>query len=363
MAMDRQHVEGVLSKVLDPTTNKDIISSERLRELEVSETGITVSIAVSSPAMHERKRMEEAVAFALEKEFGKDIAIEVSTVVEAPKVFSGMDTVKNIVAIASGKGGVGKSTVTANMAVGLAQRGFKVALVDADIYGPSMPIMLDTVQEKPKTLKIDGKSVIDPVVAYGIKMLSIGFFADPSQAIVWRGAMANKALKQMFHDTYWGEIDYMLIDLPPGTGDIHLSIVQSLSLSAAIVVTTPQEIALADARKGIAMFQLPNINVPVVGIVENMSWFTPAELPDNKYYIFGQTGAKGLSEETGIEVLAQLPLIQSVREAADAGRPAIMQEGTAARQHFDDMVDAAIIAIDKRNKELPATERVQVSRT
>ena len=175
--------------------------------------------------------------------------------------------------------------------------------------------------------------------------------------------MANKALKQMFHDTHWGDIDYMLIDLPPGTGDIHLSIVQSISLTAAVVVTTPQEIALADARKGIAMFRLPNINVPVVGLVENMPWFTPAELPDNKYYIFGQTGADSISEETGVKVLAKLPLIQSVREAADAGRPAILQEGTQARKYFDDLVDATIVAVDRRNKEQPPTARVEVSRT
>jgi len=363
MSLEKNKIEEVLSKVLDPASGKDIVSAKMLRKVTSEGQKVHVEIAVASPAMHERKRMEEAAAFALEREFGKEVDIEVTTIVEKPKAFSGMDSVKNIIAIASGKGGVGKSTVTANMAVGLAQRGFKVALVDADIYGPSMPIMLDTVQEKPSTTSIDGKNLIEPVEAYGVKMLSIGFFADPSQAIVWRGAMANKALKQMFHDTHWGEVDYMLIDLPPGTGDIHLSIVQSISLTGALIVTTPQEIALADARKGVAMFRLPQINVPVMGIIENMSWFTPAELPDNKYYIFGEVGAKHLAEELDVHVLAKLPLIQSVREAADAGRPAILQEGTAARKYFDDLVDGMIIATDRRNKEQPPTAKVEVTTT
>jgi ATP-binding protein involved in chromosome partitioning len=247
--------------------------------------------------------------------------------------------VKHIIAVASGKGGVGKSTVSVNLAAGLARRGYKVGLLDADIYGPSAPTMLDVVHERPKVIEVDGKNVLEPVEQYGVKMLSIGFFADINQAVVWRGAMANKALNQLVNDAHWGPLDYMIVDLPPGTGDIHLSIVQLLPLSGVVIVSTPQEVALADARKGVAMFQLQAINIPIIGLVENMSWFTPAELPENKYYLFGKDGAKNLAEDLQVPFLGQLPLIQSVREAGDAGRPAVMQDGTPAFQYFDAIIN------------------------
>ncbi|NNC83410.1 MAG: Mrp/NBP35 family ATP-binding protein [Flavobacteriales bacterium] len=316
--------------------------------------------------MHHKQRMVDAVEFAIERTFGKDIRTEVEVQVDVPKKETpkpGIPGVKNILAIASGKGGVGKSTITANLAVGLVERGYKVGLVDADIYGPSMPIMLDAYHDRPGTAEIDGVNRMTPVETHGIKLMSIGFFADPSQAIVWRGAMATKALRQMFMDTHWGELDYLLVDLPPGTGDIHLTAVQTVPLTAGVVVTTPQDISLADARKGVAMFQLPQINVPVLGIIENMSWFTPEELPENRYYIFGKDGAKSLAQEVGVDLLGQLPLIQSVREAGDAGRPAIMQEGTEARDHLDTLIDNVVAAMDKRNTELPESEIVQITRT
>jgi ATP-binding protein involved in chromosome partitioning len=261
--------------------------------------------------------------------------------------------VKNIIAIASGKGGVGKSTVASNLAAGLAAAGAKVGLIDADIYGPSIPLMFDVVNEKPQVKQIEGKNYIIPVESHGVKLLSIGFFADVSQPIVWRGAMVHKALTQMLTDTWWGELDYMLIDLPPGTGDIHLSLVNAVPLTGAVIVSTPQDVALADARKGIAMFQMEAIKVPVLGLIENMSWFTPAELPENKYYIFGKDGGKKLAEELNIELIGQIPLVQSIRESGDAGRPAVLQENTPQALAFKELVKhtAQQVAIRNAQKE------------
>jgi ATP-binding protein involved in chromosome partitioning len=361
-------IEGVreeLGQIQDPETKKSLADGNAIRSVELAGNQVKVALVLTNPAMHHKQRMTDAVCFAIERAYGKEMVVEVDIEVEVEKkeepAKPGIPGVKNIIAIASGKGGVGKSTVTANMAVGLAQRGFKVALVDADIYGPSMPIMLDASHDRPGTIDIDGKQWMTPVETLGVKLMSIGFFADPGQAIVWRGAMATKALRQLFMDTFWGEIDYMLVDLPPGTGDIHLTAVQTIPLSGAVIVTTPQEISLADARKGVAMFRMPQINVPVIGVVENMSWFTPEELPENKYYIFGKDGAKGLADEAETELLGQLPLIQSVREAGDAGRPAIMQEGTKARKYLEELLDKVLPALDKRNTDLPETEVVKIT--
>jgi len=354
MELNESNVLKVLSRIIEPDLKKDIIELELVRSVVIEGETIKVHVEVSNPAMHSRKRMEEAVNFNLSQMWKKaTIEVEVSTLSgDKGKLRRILPDVKHIVAVASGKGGVGKSTVTANLAVGLAARGLKVGLVDADIYGPSMPIMLDCANEKPQTREIDGKQYIIPVENYGVKMLSIGFFADPNQAIAWRGPMASKALEQMFEDAYWGELDVMLIALPPGTGDIHLSLTQKVPLSGAVIVSTPQQIALADARKGVGLFKLPSINVPVLGMVENMAWFTPAELPENKYFIFGEGGAKALSEELNVPLLGEIPLVQSIREAGDVGRPAVLQTDTVSAKAFEALVASLWGTLEKKEAEL-----------
>jgi ATP-binding protein involved in chromosome partitioning len=342
MEIIRENILQVLGTIIEPDLKKDLVSLNFVEELKIEGDKVTLLVRVSNPALHARKRMQEAVEFNMKRHFGENIKLDVTA-----KGISGeeqkvhrkiLPEVKNIVAIASGKGGVGKSTVTANIAGGLAKMGFKVGIVDADIYGPSIPTMFDVVKERPTMIDVEGTPKIAPVLSYGISILSIGFFTEADNAVIWRGPMASKALTQMFTDAHWGELDYLLIDLPPGTGDIHLSLVQTVPLDGAIIVSTPQEVALADARRGVNMFQMENINVPVLGIVENMAWFTPAELPDNKYYIFGRDGAKNLAEGMGVPFLGHIPLVQSVREAGDAGRPAVFQENSATGAAFDELV-------------------------
>ena len=264
-------------------------------------------------------------------------------------------------AVASGKGGVGKSTVTANLSITLAEMGFKVGVLDANIYGPSIPIMFDVAGARPLSVEVEGKSKMQPIEQYGVKILSIGFFTQPNQAVIWRGPMAAKALNQMIFDAAWGELDFLLIDLPPGTGDIHLSIMQSLPITGAVVVSTPQNVALADARKGVAMFAQEHIQVPVLGIVENMAYFTPAELPNNKYYIFGQSGARHLAEDLEVEFLGEIPLVQSIRESGDVGRPAALQNETPAAEAFVSMTRAVVEQTVRRNEDLPPTEAIKIT--
>jgi ATP-binding protein involved in chromosome partitioning len=302
--------------------------------------------------MHARQRVEEAVQFALERAFGADaqfaIAVEgVKAEERTPETRKVLPGVKHVIAIASGKGGVGKSTVTANLAVGLAQLGYKVGLCDADIHGPSVPTMFDVTEAKPEPITIGEKTLIQPVEQYGVKVLSIGFFADPDQAIVWRGPMASRALGQLFTDANWGELDFMLIDLPPGTGDIHLSLVQDVPLTGAVVVSTPQEVALADARKGVGMFRLDTINVPVLGLIENMAYFVPPDMPDRRYDIFGRDGAKRLAEDVDAPFLGEVPLVQSIREAGDAGRPAVLQGDSPAAAAFRAVLANLLTQLEK----------------
>lgn len=349
MSFSREQVIEVLGTVLEPDLKKDIVSLNLVEKIDITEDGIELVILISNPALHARKRMQELVEFNLRQTLGADLKIATvikglpSEAVQARRKI--LPDVKNIIAIASGKGGVGKSTITANLAGGLAKAGYKVGIVDADIYGPSIPTMFDVVGERPTMIDVDGKPMINPVMSFGIKLLSIGFFTEQDSAVVWRGPMAAKALTQLFTDAHWGELDYLLIDLPPGTGDIHLSLVQTVPLDGAVIVSTPQEVALADARKGVNMFKVENINVPIIGIVENMSWFTPAELPDNKYYLFGRDGAKNLAEGMGEAFLGHIPLVQSVREAGDVGRPAVFQENTPSAAFFEELVRTFVINV------------------
>ncbi|MFZ5552507.1 MAG: P-loop NTPase [Bacteroidota bacterium] len=361
--LSEKAVLDVLSNVVEPDLKKDIVSLQLVQQLRVSENEISFVVRVHNPAMHARKRMEEACRFALERNFGKEIKMNIT--VEAlgndrsPEQRSVLPGVKNVIAIASGKGGVGKSTITANLAAGLAKKGYRIGLIDADIYGPSMPIMFDCRTEKPVLTEVEGKSYIKPIENYGVKLLSIGLFAELDQAIVWRGPMASKALSQMVKDAYWGELDFLLVDLPPGTGDIHLSLLQLVPLTGAVIVSTPQDVALADARKGVAMFRLDSVKVPVIGMIENMAYFTPDELPQNKYYIFGKDGAKKLAESLEIPFLGEIPLVQSIRESGDVGRPAVLQEGTPVSIAFDLLVANFVEQVNRRNNKLEPTKPVE----
>jgi ATP-binding protein involved in chromosome partitioning len=342
MELNRENVLEILGKIIEPDLKNDIVTLNLVEELQITQNGLNVTVNVSNPALHARKRMQEAVEFNLKRVFGDQTHVQ--CLVKAMPSESRnarrkiLPEVKHIIAVASGKGGVGKSTVTANIAGGLSRLGYKVGIVDADIYGPSMPTMFDVVHERPTMIEIDGQSKINPVENMGIKLLSIGFFTDQDNAVVWRGPMAAKALTQMFTDAHWGDLDYLVVDLPPGTGDIHLSLLQTVPLDGVVIVSTPQEVALADARRGVNMFKMDGMKVPIIGIVENMAWFTPAELPQNKYYIFGRDGAKNLAEGMGVPFLGAIPLVQSVREAGDAGRPAVYQENTPSAEAFEELV-------------------------
>lgn len=352
-----ESIKKALSFVIEPDLKKDIISLGLVSNIQINPENKTVefTLQVNNPAMHNKKRMEDACAHQINR-FHPEV--KVLTHIEAlPKsnersseLRTILPGVKNVIAISSGKGGVGKSTIAANLAAGMAKKGYKVGLLDADIYGPSVPLMFDVENEKPSVVEEEGKTWMVPVESYGVKVLSIGFFAQINQAVVWRGPMASKALQQMFKDVKWGKLDYFFIDLPPGTGDIHLTLVQSAPLSGAIVVSTPQQVALSDARKGVDMFRQPAINVPVLGIVENMAWFTPEELPDNKYYIFGKDGAQRLAEDIEVDLLGKIPLYQSIRQSGDVGRPAVLQDNTPQSLALMDLVNN----VEEKTNELVA---------
>jgi len=328
---------------------------------------IILDVNISNPTLQAKKKAEIKInnffnseplsSFKLKINFKNVVSKNQSKQIIAKKI-SG---IKNIIAIASGKGGVGKSTVTSNLAVSLAKMGFTVGLLDADIYGPSIPIMFDVAEERPKSIIIEGKSKMEPVENYGVKILSIGFFTKSDQAVIWRGPMASKALNQMIFDANWGELDFLLIDLPPGTGDIHLSILQALPITGSVIVSTPQNVALADAKKGVAMFKQDLINIPVLGIIENMSYFTPKELPENKYYIFGKDGAKNLADDLEVPFIGCIPLIQSVREAGDFGRPVAMQEETIISEELKKITQNIVSEVIKRNKDLPVSEAIKIT--
>ncbi len=361
MSFTKDAILNALARIIEPDLKKDIVTLDLVRDIRIEGSTVSVKVEVSNPAMHSRKRMEEAVIFNLQQALGQEVKVLVDVTAlsgERGPLRKVLPRVKQVVAIASGKGGVGKSTITANLAAGLAARGMKVGLVDADIYGPSMPLMFDVLQEKPGTIEKNGKHWIVPIESYGVKLLSIGFFAQIDQAVAWRGPMATKALDQLIKDADWGELDVLFVDLPPGTGDIHLSLVQAVPLTGAIIVSTPQQVALIDARKGVGLFRLPSVNVPVLGIVENMAWFTPAELPENKYHIFGKGGARELAQELKVPFLGEVPLVQSIRESGDAGRPAVLQKDTPAARAFSDLCGIFLQRL-KDVEELKRTMAVQ----
>ena len=366
MKIDRKEALKALETITIAGEGKNMVESGAVTNVITFGDEVVVDLLLHTPAMHIKKIADDDIKKTIHNLISAEAKIKVNIKVEAPEnpnqiKGKAIPGIKNIIAVASGKGGVGKSTVTANLAVTLAKMGFSVGVLDADIYGPSMPIMFDVETEKPISVTVNGKSKMKPVESYEVKMLSIGFFTSPSQAVIWRGPMASKALNQMIFDADWGELDFMLIDLPPGTGDIHLSIMQSLPVTGAVVVSTPQAVALADAKKGVAMFMSDAINVPVLGIIENMAYFTPEELPENKYYIFGKEGAKNLAEDLQVPFLGEVPLVQSIREAGDFGRPAAMQTGSVIESVFENITRNVVQETVSRNENLPATEAIKIT--
>lgn len=367
--MTKSEILSALSTISAPGEGQNLVESGAIKNVQVFGDEVVVDVTIGNPSLQAKKKTEVSILQVIHAEVHPKAKIKVNLTVEAPEKAENSNLIKgkpipgikNIIAVASGKGGVGKSTVTANLAVSLAKMGFEVGLLDADIYGPSQPLMFDVENEKPLAIDVEGKSKMKPVSNYGVKLLSIGFFTEKDQAVIWRGPMAAKALNQMIFDAHWGELDFLIVDLPPGTGDIHLSIMQSLPITGAVVVSTPQEVALADARKGIAMFEQDAIQVPVLGIIENMSYFTPAELPENKYYIFGEGGAKHLAERMGVTLLGEIPLVQSVREAGDVGRPAALQYNTTISEAFETLTKEVVSQLVRRNETLPPTEAIRIT--
>ena len=366
MNLEKKHIQAALNTITLPGDGKPLMDSGAVKNIVVFGDEVVIDLTLQNPSLQARKKLEVEILKCIHKEVHPKAKIKTNITVQAPpknEPIKGnpIPGIENIIAISSGKGGVGKSTVTANIAVTLAKMGFNVGVLDADIYGPSIPTMLDMEGARPLSVNVNGASKMEPIENYGVKVLSIGFFTQPNQAVIWRGPMAAKALNQMIFDAAWGKLDFLLIDLPPGTGDIHLSIVQSLPINGAVVVSTPQNIALSDARKGIAMFQQENINVPVLGVIENMAYFTPEELPNNKYYLFGREGAKNLAEDKQVPFLGEVPIVQSIREAGDVGRPAALQNKTKVTEAFVEITRNTVAELVKRNDDLPPTEAVKIT--
>ena len=365
--LTKNKISEILGNIHFENNKVDIISDGSVKNIVVFDNEIVIDLKILKPTLQAKNTIKRKIIDSLKNNIDSNIDVKINFVVISEKentIFNSsrkIENISNIIAISSGKGGVGKSTVTANLAVSLSKMGFNVGVLDADIYGPSIPEMFDVSGQKPLAVDVNGKSKMKPIESYGVKILSIGFFTKIDQAVIWRGPMASKALNQMIFDADWGVLDFLLVDLPPGTGDIHLSIMQSLPISGSVVISTPQKIALNDARKGVSMFKKENINVPVLGIIENMAYFTPEELPNNKYYLFGKEGAKNLSSDLGIPFLGEIPIIQSVREASDIGRPAAMQENTISEYIFNRISKNMLSQLLIRNKELPETEIVKIT--
>ncbi len=363
MAFRSEQVLEALRRVVHPETRKNIVDAGMVESLRLEGNDIYFALRFQRPNDPFLPSIKKACVSAIKTQLGPEAKIEgnIGTIVpERQKESEVLPGVKNIIAVASGKGGVGKSTVAVNLAVGLHKQGHTVGLIDADVYGPSVPKMFGMEGERPQARVEDGKEWILPVEKHGIKMLSVGFFVNPEDALVWRGPMATNALKQLINQGEWGELEYLVIDLPPGTGDVHLTMVQEVPVTGAIIVSTPQEVALADAVKGISMFTGDKINVPVLGLVENMAWFTPEELPDNKYYIFGREGCKKLSDRMGIDLLGQIPLVQGICESGDEGKPAALDHTHPSGKAFLELAGSVVKAVEKRNKELGPTRKVDI---
>lgn len=366
MAIYPKLILDALATVRYPGTGKNIVEAGMVEDdIRIDGNKVSFSLIFEKPTDPFIKSIVRAAETAVETYVGQDVQIKGNIAVKSrkaarPEVGKLLPQVKNIIAVSSGKGGVGKSTVAANLAVALARLGYKVGLLDADIFGPSMPKMFDVEDTRPYAEEVDGRDLIVPIEKYGIKLLSIGFFVDPDQATLWRGGMASNALRQLIGDAKWGELDYFVIDLPPGTSDIHLTVVQTLAVTGVVVVSTPQEVALADARKGINMFTNDKIDVPILGLVENMAWFTPAELPQNKYYLFGREGVKRLAEEMNVPLLGQIPIVQSICEGGDNGVPVAMNEDSVTGQAFISLARRVVEETDRRNREKAPTHIVEV---
>ena len=357
-------ITDALEKVIYPGTKKNLIESEMLADTP-SINGNKVKITLIFPRETDPflKSTLKAAEAQIHYSVGKDVEVTIETEFKSaprPEVGKLLPQVKNIMAVSSGKGGVGKSTVSANLAIALARLGYKVGLLDTDIFGPSMPKMFGVEDVRPYGVEKDGRQLIEPVEKYGVRLLSIGFFVNPDTATLWRGGMATSALKQLIADADWGELDYFILDTPPGTSDIHLTLMQTLSITGAVIVSTPQSVALADARKGIDMYRNDKVNIPILGLVENMAWFTPAELPQNKYYIFGKDGCKNLAKELNCPLLAQIPIVQSICENGDKGTPAASQVDTVTGQAFLSLAQSVVTVVNRRNKEQAPTKIVEV---
>jgi len=365
--LNKEIISEVLSDFSFENDDTDIITKGSVKNVVVFGNEIIIDLEVINPTLQSKNSTKKQLFEFLKEKLNKEIELKINFIVKKPsenKIYNSerkIENISNVIAVSSGKGGVGKSTITSNLAVSLSKMGFSVGILDADIYGPSIPLMFDISNQKPLAVNVNGKSKMKPIESYGVKILSIGFFTKSDEAVIWRGPMASKALNQMIFDADWGKLDFLLIDLPPGTGDIHLSIMQSLPISGAIIVSTPQVVALSDARKGVSMFKKENINVPVLGLIENMSYFTPLELPKNKYYLFGKDGAKNLASDLKIPFLGDLPIIQSIREAGDFGRPASMQDDTISENIFNEISKNMLSQLLIRNKELPETEIIKIT--
>jgi ATP-binding protein involved in chromosome partitioning len=340
MIITNEQILAALSNVEDPDLKKDLVTLNMIKDVKIDGHHVSFTLELTTPACPMKEMLKNACTNAIKHFVANDamVSINITSRVTKPNDTTQLNAIKNIILISSGKGGVGKSTVSSNLAVSLAANGAKVGLIDADIYGPSVPIMFGLVGAKPSAREAeDGKTLILPIEKYGIKLLSLGFFADPEQAVPWRGPMASNAIKQLFNDADWGELDYLIVDLPPGTGDIHITISQSFPIAGAVIVTTPQQVALADTKKGLNMFRMPGINIPILGVIENMSYFTPLELPENKYYIFGKNGGKELAEKFGVPFLGEIPIIQAITEAGDQGLPIAMDTSSILNATFNDI--------------------------